>query len=131
MVNAITEVSEYNSSKTNVIKDSHRPLLDHRNYQFCSAVERVSFSATQTVKIFQKFYETFWISFAFFKSIRRAIMGTPFPKSTCFVSLFFCIRHDQLSGSSHRRCSVKKDVFRNFVKFTEKHLRQRPQGYNY
>ena len=26
--------------------------------------------------------------------------------------------------SSHRRCSVKKDVFRNFTKFTGKHLRQ-------
>ena len=26
--------------------------------------------------------------------------------------------------SSHRRCSVKKDVFRNFAKFTGKHLCQ-------
>ena len=26
--------------------------------------------------------------------------------------------------SSHRRCSVKKDVLRNFPKFTGKHLRQ-------
>ena len=28
LVNAITEVSEYNSSKTDVIKDSHRSLLE-------------------------------------------------------------------------------------------------------
>ena len=28
VVNAITEVSEYNSSKTDVIKDSHRSLLE-------------------------------------------------------------------------------------------------------
>ena len=29
------------------------------------------------------------------------------------------------SRSSHRRCSVKKGVLRNFTKFTGKHLRQR------
>ena len=29
-----------------------------------------------------------------------------------------------LHRSRHRRCSVKKDVLRNFTKFTEKHLRQ-------
>ena len=30
-----------------------------------------------------------------------------------------------LNRSSHRRCSVKKSVIRNFAKFTEKHLCQR------
>ena len=29
-----------------------------------------------------------------------------------------------LNRNSHRRCSVKKDVLKNFEKFTGKHLRQ-------
>ena len=43
--------------------------------------------------------------------------------------------------SSHQRCSVKKDVLRNFTKFTGKHLHQslffnkvaglRPEAYNF
>ena len=31
---------------------------------------------------------------------------------------------DSLDRSSHRRCSVKKGVLRNFAKFTGKHLCQ-------
>ena len=31
-----------------------------------------------------------------------------------------------LNGSSHRRCSVRKGVIRNFAKFTGKHLCQSP-----
>ena len=30
-----------------------------------------------------------------------------------------------LTRSSHRRCSIKKGALKNFVKFTEKHLRSR------
>ena len=32
--------------------------------------------------------------------------------------------HFKIGRSSHRRCSVKKGVLRNFAKFTAKHLRQ-------
>ena len=39
VVNAITEVSEYNSSKTDVIKDSHRSLLE--------VIETTSFAQLQ------------------------------------------------------------------------------------
>ena len=35
-------------------------------------------------------------------------------KNTCFVL--------QIFRSSHRRCSVRKGVLRNFTKFTGKHL---------
>ena len=31
-----------------------------------------------------------------------------------------------LAKSSHQKCSVKKDVLRNFAKFTGKHLCQSP-----
>ena len=33
-----------------------------------------------------------------------------------------CKANHILDRSSHRRCSVRKDVLRNFAKFTEKHL---------
>ena len=36
-------------------------------------------------------------------------------------------RLDVLSRSSHRRCSVKKGVLKNFAIFTGKHLRKRLQ----
>ena len=35
-----------------------------------------------------------------------------------------CKANNILDRSNHRRCSVKKDVLRNFAKFTEKHLCQ-------
>ena len=35
-----------------------------------------------------------------------------------------CKANHILDRSSHRRCSVRKDVLRNFAKFTEKHLCQ-------
>ena len=38
-----------------------------------------------------------------------------------FVSLKSQVR---IGRSSHRRCSVRKGVYRNFAKFTEKHLCQ-------
>ena len=34
----------------------------------------------------------------------------------------FCILKDLIDRSSHRKCSVRKGVLRNFAKFTEKHL---------
>ena len=34
--------------------------------------------------------------------------------------------HDLIDKSSHQRCSVRKGVFRNFTKFTGKHLCQSP-----
>ena len=33
-------------------------------------------------------------------------------------------RNENISRSSHQRCSIKKDVLRNFTKFTGKHLCQ-------
>ena len=33
-------------------------------------------------------------------------------------------KEDFVDRSSHRRCSVKKDVLRNFSKFTRKHMSQ-------
>ena len=38
-----------------------------------------------------------------------------------FYYWYFSFRKDR---SSHRRCSIKKDVLKNFAKFTRKHLRQ-------
>ena len=35
-----------------------------------------------------------------------------------------CKANHILQKSSHRRCSVRKDVLRNFAKFTGKHLCQ-------
>ena len=35
-----------------------------------------------------------------------------------------CKANQILDRSSHRRCSVRKDVLRNFAKFTGKHLCQ-------
>ena len=32
------------------------------------------------------------------------------------------VSHDAMRRSSHRRCSLKKGVLRNFAKFTGKHL---------
>ena len=49
----------------------------------------------------------------------------------CFVPEYFtCSNHTNFelaagfSRSSHRRCSVRKDVLKNFAKFTGKHLCQ-------
>ena len=44
----------------------------------------------------------------------------------CDVSfaISFNFHHRAIIRSSHRRCSVKKVVFRNFAKFTGKHLCQ-------
>ena len=40
----------------------------------------------------------------------------------CCVLIFFVFCISSNNKSSHWRCSVKKDVLRNFAKFTEKHL---------
>ena len=42
--------------------------------------------------------------------------------SHLFIYFVFCISSDNIS--THRRCSVKKRVLRNFAKFTGKHLCQ-------
>ena len=42
----------------------------------------------------------------------------------CQKQKSFCILKDLIDRSSHRKCSVRKDVLRNFAKFTGKHLRQ-------
>ena len=42
-----------------------------------------------------------------------------FSRETFFLFTLF-----NLLGSSHRRCSIKKDVLKNFAKFTRKHLYQ-------
>ena len=38
--------------------------------------------------------------------------------------IVFAIIIQMTTRSSHQRCSVRKDVLRNFAKFTGKHLRQ-------
>ena len=42
----------------------------------------------------------------------------------CQKQKSICILKDLIDRSSHRRCSVRKGVLRNFAKFTGKHLRQ-------
>ena len=38
--------------------------------------------------------------------------------------IVFAITIQMTTRSSHQRCSVRKDILRNFAKFTGKHLRQ-------
>ena len=42
-----------------------------------------------------------------------------------YMMQFYNLHHKITLRSSHRRCSVKKGVLRNFAKFTGKHLCQR------
>ena len=49
-------------------------------------------------------------------------------RNNCFNEITkqksFCILKDLIDRGSHRKCSVRKGVLRNFAKLTGKHLRQ-------
>ena len=92
VVNAITEVSEYNSSKTDVIKDSHRSLLEViETTNFAPLLKEFDSQLSNQSKFFRNRMKLFELLFLFIRAPRDQLWVLHLQSLHALCACFFTL----------------------------------------
>ena len=128
-----SDILRYKTKKINTKKTSHCPVILRKQlrnlFHWCWNFILATYPASHNLldqrtelKVIQIVIKMSWWQYDFSFFMREHLDNYTLLQRKDVYQLFFC--HLVFHRSSHRQCSVRKGVFRNFTKFTGKHLCQ-------